>query len=338
MIDVAALSAALPGEAPCGIDLEHDPEFQALEWAARGTPSRAAGAEGNEVDWPDVRRRAESLLLRTRDLRVDGFLALALTATEGLAGAAAGVQLIQRTCEQLWDHVFPLLDASDNDDPMMRLNALQMLAHPEGLPRMLRGSTWFHAPGIGPVRVRTAEMVLGLLPWPEETEPELTPEQLKGLLGQAAASGLQDDASATIEAARMLQAVIDDRCAAGSGLDLRPLINRLKPLAALYAEAGGAAPSAPGAGLPAASGTTPLPSAVATIASAPGQIASRRDAMDALERVCAYLERHEPANPAPLLIRRAQKLMNMSFLEIVRDVAPEGMASLAKIAGLTDLE
>ena len=65
----------------------------------------------------------------------------------------------------------------------------------------------------------------------------------------------------------------------------------------------------------------------------PGSIGSRADASRALDAVCAYLERHEPANPAPLLIRRAQRLMAMGFLDIMRDIAPEALGTVEQIAG-----
>ena len=67
-------------------------------------------------------------------------------------------------------------------------------------------------------------------------------------------------------------------------------------------------------------------------------IRSREDAIRELERVCVWLERHEPANPAPLLIRRAQRLLQMGFIDILRDLAPEGMSSIEKIAGLPPAE
>jgi type VI secretion system protein ImpA len=52
-----------------------------------------------------------------------------------------------------------------------------------------------------------------------------------------------------------------------------------------------------------------------------------------LDLVCAYLERHEPSNPAPLFIRRAQRLMQKNFVEIVRDLMPDSLSSLEKLAG-----
>ena len=64
-----------------------------------------------------------------------------------------------------------------------------------------------------------------------------------------------------------------------------------------------------------------------------GDIRSRDDVIRVLTKVSEYLERNEPTNPAPLLIRRAQRLMTMSFVDIMKEMAPEGMDSLTKIAG-----
>jgi hypothetical protein len=64
-----------------------------------------------------------------------------------------------------------------------------------------------------------------------------------------------------------------------------------------------------------------------------GVIASREDARRALERVCEYLERHEPSNPASLFIRRAQRMLNMSFLEIMQELNPDAIPHLEMITG-----
>ena len=67
----------------------------------------------------------------------------------------------------------------------------------------------------------------------------------------------------------------------------------------------------------------------------PGASASRDDAIRTLERVCEWIERHEPSNPAPLLIRRAQRLMRKNFFEIIRDLAPDGLDAVERIAGIS---
>ena len=58
--------------------------------------------------------------------------------------------------------------------------------------------------------------------------------------------------------------------------------------------------------------------------------------MRALDAVCKFYERTEPGNPAPLLIRRAQRLMHKSFVEIMQDLAPESLGTIRNIAGLKD--
>jgi len=52
-----------------------------------------------------------------------------------------------------------------------------------------------------------------------------------------------------------------------------------------------------------------------------------------LQRVSEWIERNEPSNPAPLLIQRAQRLMKKNFMEIIRDLVPEGLGQIEKLAG-----
>ena len=60
---------------------------------------------------------------------------------------------------------------------------------------------------------------------------------------------------------------------------------------------------------------------------------TRADAARLLGTVAQWLEEHEPGHPAPLLIRRAQRLMTMSFLDIIRDLAPDATAQVETITG-----
>ena len=60
----------------------------------------------------------------------------------------------------------------------------------------------------------------------------------------------------------------------------------------------------------------------------------RDDAVRALEKVCEWIELNEPSNPAPLLIRRAQRLMSKNFMDIIRDLVPDGVDTIAKLAGV----
>jgi type VI secretion system protein ImpA len=81
---------------------------------------------------------------------------------------------------------------------------------------------------------------------------------------------------------------------------------------------------------------TPIANAGRAATAASGAIESRDDVVRILGQVCDWVERHEPSNPAPLLIRRAQRLMSKSFLDLVKDLAPQGLTQIEQIAGVTE--
>jgi type VI secretion system protein ImpA len=108
------------------------------------------------------------------------------------------------------------------------------------------------------------------------------------------------------------------------GLDFAPL----KKLMQRVAQAGQRATGGSGAPVDAAPGQAGTAAVIAT-----GAIASREDAIRALERACEWIERNEPSNPAPLLVRRAQRLMSKNFIDIIRDLVPDGLGQVEKLAG-----
>lgn len=60
---------------------------------------------------------------------------------------------------------------------------------------------------------------------------------------------------------------------------------------------------------------------------------NRREAVLMLDNVLAYFEKHEPSHPAPVLIRRARKMIGMDFSEIIEELLPEAVNSLQQFAG-----
>lgn len=60
-------------------------------------------------------------------------------------------------------------------------------------------------------------------------------------------------------------------------------------------------------------------------ASVPGTIQSREDVVRALDRICEFYARTEPSSPVPMLLQRARRLVDKSFLEVLRDLVPDGL-------------
>lgn len=81
-----------------------------------------------------------------------------------------------------------------------------------------------------------------------------------------------------------------------------------------------------------------LPSAAPGLATAagapPGTINSREDVLAALDRIIAFYARTEPASPVPLVAERMRRMVTMSFLELLEDLAPAGVKEFRSVAGL----
>lgn len=330
-IDVDALLAPVTEAGPCGDDLAYDPAYLALEDAARGKAEQQFGdtvIAAEEPDWRAMKEQSLELFARTRDLRVAMHLLRALTRLDGCSGFCAGIKVVHGLLEQQWDGVHPMLDAEENNDATMRLNALAPLADGATVLADVRGAS------VGAARtgltVRQIELAFGKAE-PHAGEAVPTTAGIAQALGTAAAQspGLLDELIGVHEAVRGVEAVIDRRAGAAEGPDLRALRTLTQSLAQAAQEARGDATGTAGAegSDGAAAGGAPRGPA--------GAIGSRDDAVKALDRVCEWIERHEPTNPAPLLIRRAQRLMTKSFMDIVRDLAPDGLKDVERIAGIS---
>jgi type VI secretion system protein ImpA len=53
----------------------------------------------------------------------------------------------------------------------------------------------------------------------------------------------------------------------------------------------------------------------------------------ALERISAYYAKHEPSSPIPLLVERCKRLVTMGFLDIIRELAPDGVRQIETLSG-----
>ncbi|HEI9809466.1 type VI secretion system protein TssA [Serratia marcescens] len=75
------------------------------------------------------------------------------------------------------------------------------------------------------------------------------------------------------------------------------------------------------------------PEADAPVAMPGKYIRSRQDVILLLDQVLDYFQNYEPSHPAPILIRRSQKMIGMDFATIVEELLPESLASLNQLSG-----
>jgi type VI secretion system protein ImpA len=142
---------------------------------------------------------------------------------------------------------------------------------------------------------------------------------------------LRDFPVAALAKVAEIQQLMRDRVGYASVPEVQPLITALSGLRDVMP---GAAQAAEGAEADGADGEA-SPRRGAGRAALTGSIESRNDALRAIDMVCEYLERTEPTNPAQLLLRRARKLVNKNFVELVRELAPESLMEVARVMGIS---
>ncbi len=348
-IDIESLTSPLSAESPAGEDLEYDLSFQELDEVAKGTPDRVirvkdpenAGQEidrvvpGEEPDAKAMQDKATALFQRTRDLRVAVRFCYALTKLYGLPGLADGLAVIAGLLANLWDDVHPRLQADDGFDPFFRINVLSSLADAETLIKAVRSCPFVESRAVGRFTLRDIEVAKGdLSPLEGQSAPSF--ELFRAALQESDADARNARQTALESAlqslARVTQIFKDHE--AGSGPDLGTLQAHLRGALEVFAATEAADPDfVSGASDSLSALGAPLESQQG---GGGGRLSTRSDARRQLEVVAEFMERNEPAHPAPIFIRRAIALLDMSFLEIVQDLTPEAMQTVCNLGGIRD--
>lgn len=347
LLELEALLAPISPAAPAGENLEYTPEFSALEEAAIGKPERQMGSgtlPGEPPNYNLLFTRSNELLRRSKDLRIAAHLTRACVDKHGFVGLHQGLALLHRLLANYWESVHPQLDPEDGNDPTMRVSALSALISAEFLGA-LRLAPMFVTQVAGPISLRYFSIVAGELPQPTEgikvdanlLEAGFREVQLPVL--QTLAQSLQG----ARDEIKGLSDAFQKGAGGAQGPDFSPLDrivfqaqNAVRPrLAARLAEAAPAAASAAGGGAASTGGGAMPGAAVAEPAvGVSGAVRNRDDVVMLLDKIIGYYERHEPSSPLPLLLSRCRKLAALSFLDIVKDLAPAALAQVELIGGI----
>jgi type VI secretion system protein ImpA len=338
-----SLLSPLDGESPTGENLEYDPDFMALERLAAPKAERAVGDSviaAEEPDWDKVSDQAEALLGRSKDLRVAVHLATAWMRTTGLPGWSSGLQLIRNLMEHYWDNVHPQLDAEDDNDPTARVNAVAAVTDLQGMLGFLRTTPFVQSPRLGRFTLRDLRIANGSLKVAgndeEDTElPGLT--QIEACCMDCAEEHLAENVAAinaAFDHVKAIDAIFNEHIGT-SGPDLKPLLSDIYEIKK-FLEPQLAKRSPQAAELVEAEEGEASASPTGKAAVASGRIETPQDVIRRLDEICDYYARCEPSSPIPLLLRRAQRLVGLSFVDLMKDLAPGGMSELQVISGVEE--
>lgn len=351
MIEPLALPE-VADEPPAGPDLEYDPDFLAMKQAAAGSAESQFGdtVEGAvAADWKEVTNKAMDLLGRSRDLRVLVMLAAAHVNMKNLPGFASTLMTIRQQIETTWAEVHPLLDPEEPEDTQVRSNALLDLKDARRMLRPLREVPLAVPPrGQSPVTWRDIAVASGAM----EAEPgreKMSAAEIRGGFAATEPARLLAVGEALDVIAAELAAIpraFDAHAGVGQGPDFDPLpklVRDMRMEVTRYQDTSGEGAAedtaggeeggeegeteerAPRAARGGGRSFTSLRSITA--------LESREDALHALTLASSYFRLNEPSSPLPLLIDRAARLSSMPFMDILRDLAPDGLLQAQTVAG-----
>lgn len=323
----------------CGPDLEYDNDFLALTQAAAGKPETQFSA-AEPPDWRTVHSLAEELNRRSRDLRLANLWLRARLRLEGFAALAPGLRLFEQLLLRWWDELHP---RPEDGDAFARVNVLNELNSLDATLGDVRASLVLNDRSIGQISVRDIEIGTGdLAPRDDESVPSRG--QIENMLADAVADNPQVSTQATdaVTALDALTECLSNRLGYGELPDFSALRAMLDSVVALSPQ-----PVSIGADSDDLAGMlndlgiaddssgddSPAPARRGR-GGGLGTIESRADAVRAIDLVCAYLEKNEPTNPAANLLRRAQRLIDRNFLQLVREFAPEALNEVARMLGV----
>ncbi|TFY89552.1 type VI secretion system protein TssA [Pseudomonas kairouanensis] len=335
-MDVPLLLTAVSATSPCGEDMEYDADFLQLERAAKGQPERSMGDSilpAEPPEWRSIQQQSLDLLQRSKDLRITHFLVQSSLALQGVAGLAEVLSLINALLRDYWADLHPRLDADDDNDPTVRINALTGLTCDTNI-RLLRESILTRSRTFGPVSLRAALNASGLQSFADE---QLGAQQLNAAFLDSDPEHLQatrDALSAARAACEAIEQQVNEQVGSAQGVDLSALKQPLKQALHILNQA------VPGSDVPEAVSEDSAPSveyAAAPAAPRPvGDIANRDDVLRSLDKILAYYTRHEPSSPLPVLLNRAKHLVHADFAAIVRNLIPDGMSQFENLRGPDD--
>lgn len=320
--DLELLLAPVSEDDRAGPDLAYDPQRHQIEQAFEASVSidmTGTATQDPDIDWRRIVAEIVDQSARTKDVWLAVYLCRAGARAGRLETVELGLQYLEGLLEQFWDVVHPRLDEYGIEG---RTGACATLTSFREFIAPLRALTLLDHARHGSFtgddlhrfqRVGEAEAGYGAF---RATLEE--PESIERLAR----------AAARLDAIQMLLRNVDATLAAragnGAGASFAPIYEAL-------AEIGGAAR----AFLPVTAVEAALAEEEGAPAPAerrlPGTIQSREDVARMIDLVTDYYRRSEPHSPVPLLLARAKEWINLDFMEVLEDIAPNAVGDARQL-------
>ena len=324
-MDVEELLAPVSEEEPVGPDLAYDDERGTIEAAfdssvSIDTSGEAAGAA--EIDWRPVISLIEQQSSRTKDIWLAVYLTRAGARSGQLALVETGALYLAGLLEQYWEKVHPQLEEygfqgrkgpceslTRRGEFLAPLERTPLLEHPRlgrfsgaDFERFRAGAE--AADGYGMFRAALADTA---------------EESLMEIVGRL---------DAIAGAIKRADAVLTANADGDTGANFQPtydLIAQMKKAVQSFTSTPAPAEDeADQAAVETGSDSGGGPRIA-------GRVESREDVIKALDAIADYYRRREPTSPVPAALLRVREWVNLDFLALLEDIAPNSLDEAKKV-------
>ncbi len=354
--DIKAMMTELP-DGKSGENCEYDPLYMELDELAVPVADQEMGdsvTEGRDADFRKLQKSCEELWSKTRDLRVASYFTIASFCNNGLKGLEQGLELIDYLLENMWDEVWPQLDPDDDNDPTERINSLSMLSPKSGaFSDPIQFMNHFRqvklCEGL-PYSLRDYLILQGILDGGEnyDVDPVLMQGQLSNAPYESMLSA-QNSTNHVIELVNKITDEFNEKAGQNGYLSMDSLLTELKHLKKFY-ESYVQTPSNDDNNVQqtdASETVDNLENTVATVASRPQSapaikatdvrsviISNRIDALLLIRKCSDYFAKAEPTSPLPYLLKRALRMADMNFVDILAEIDQNSLEKVKEQLGV----
>lgn len=331
-----ALFTPINADHPVGQNIEYDEQYQQLLYALQPKVEQQFGSfisESEQIDWEHVYQLScELLTKKSKDLRVMCYLTQSLIMRKGLIGLAEGLNLIEYFLQNYWDTVFPtLIDEDGDEDFDYRINALSIFTTYDGILKNIR-SAFLIKNGLTHTSFSVQEIEI-LLDNINSEQVSYTGGVERLILDLTLAHEQQQEQILAIE--QSLQHIHSIKDIYQKYLNTQLKFDVIEHLLSTIINkcATHVATTSTTIDEPNTEITTLTTTPTQIINWANYTVQSRQDVELLLEKIYLYFEKNEPSHPAPLFIRRIQKLLHLNFYEIMQDIHPDSIDRLELLVG-----
>jgi type VI secretion system protein ImpA len=355
-IDLETILAPISVETPAGADLRNDfsptsvyfrlrdarAEARAAERAADANPEADTGlADG----WKLVRSLAVKALSElTKDLEIAAWLTESLVRSEGLAGLAAGAEIIGGLADRYWDQLYPMPDEDGISTRVAPVTGLNGEGGDGTLIQPLRKQKLFNGADGYPVMLFQYEQSAELATIADESRLQARLDA-----GVVPFDTMEQAARAASGAFVVLRRNLEDALTAwnamGETLDrlagydapptgrVRETLGQIADVVARYAPADAAPAGEPEAESEEAAGETEA------VAGRPGAVGSRKistreDALKVLAELADYFRKNEPQSPLAYTIDDAVRRARLTWPQLIEELIEDGQMRASVLTSL----